>query len=749
MIRLFDIGKLGLALLALFVVACSDTSVSDKSERGMGIVASVEDLPPCSAENEGESFFVKSEGGMRVCSDANWFAVMDGSTSCHTEELPDKSGLKIICGNDSVGVVLNGAKGDNGLSGQGCSVTRRSADSLWIKCGTTTFAMPFSNSDVLDSERIATSLEGVGGFTQKGPFLMGSEVNVIELKDGRTLDQTGDNFETVILNDSGFFKLNARMMMSQYLELHAKGYYRNEVSGQNSTAPLTLYAVTDVMMRDGGLVNINLLTHLEYHRVVYLVKREKKKVAAAKDQAEREIFKILDIAADDFASSEDLNIAGSTEGDAALLAFSVMLQGDRDVARLSVLLTNISAEMEKDGVWNDTTMRDSIADWAEKTDATGRLDTIRSHVESWGLSAKVPNFEKYVRHFWTTAYGLGECGKNNLGKIVAANTKRLENSLERYICVDSTGIGYMWRRASEVEKDTHGWTAATDGFVKNGDFTGNPYIYDSIAWRLADSVEAQVQGCTGSRDGEVSSMAISGNYFICRNRVWNVASVLEYDTYDPHNPNPVDGAMKHGRVNDTITYIFDSLGVGWREATDLEKQYGPCIASVETDSDRNTYLNDEWCRCGSFGCQASGSVGTFMVCINRQWEGRGLFFVETRYYRTDVEDGTVQKGNYSNIIYVFSIDNGVGRWRTGWPIDAELGIGCTNSNYGETMVKDNITYSCTDVQPDPMGRINGPNGCYISNGVSYGGGIMINGCSFPAGIGGECTTLKWQEVDDD
>ena len=735
--------------LVAFFVACSDTSVSDETERGMGVVSSVGKLPPCTAENEGESFFVKSESGMRVCTDGKWFAVMDGSAmACHTEELTDKSGLKIICGNDSVGVVLNGAKGDKGLSGQGCIVTRKTADSLWVKCGTSTFAMPFTNSDVLDSERIATSLDGVGGFTQKGPFLMGSEVNVIELRDGRTLDQTGDNFETVILNDSGFFKLNARMMMSQYLELHAKGYYRNEVDGKNSSAPLTLYALTDVMMRDGGLVNINLLTHLEYHRVVYLVKEKKMKVAEAKDSAEREIFALLDIDAKDFSNSEDLNIVGSGEGDAALLAFSVMLQGDRDVARLSVLLTNISADMEKDGVWDDTAMRDSVADWAEKADATGRLKTIRSHVESWGLAAKVPNFEKYVRHFWTTAYGLGECGKNTLNNVVAATPKRFEKSLERYICVDSTDIGYMWRRATNVEKDTHGWPAATDGFVKNGDLTGDPYVYDSIAWKPASNVEAQLIGCTGSRTGEVPLTPVSGDYYICKNRVWNVATVEEYDTYDPLNPDPADGKMKVGRVNDDITYIFDSLGVGWRNANNDEILYGPCIASIEADSAKNTYLNEDFRLCGSTGCHGEGAA-PFMVCINRQWVGKNAYFADTRYYKPG-EEGDVRKGDYTNNVYVFSTDAGVSFWRLGWSIDYELGTGCTSSKSGQELEKDGKTYSCAPVPADPMGRVLGPCGSSGNSSsmlvVSSSGAVVPMPISYSDVV---CSTRhKWQVQSD-
>lgn len=588
-------------LFTFLLAACSDTSVSDETERGMGIVATVDELPSCTAENEGESFFVKSESGMRLCTDGKWFAIMDGSAmACHTEELLDKSGLKIICGNDSVGVVLNGAKGDNGLSGQGCSVTKKSADSLWVKCGASTFAMPFTNSDVLDSEKIATSLEGVGGFTQKGPFLMGSEVNVIELRDGRTLDQTGDNFETVILNDSGFFKLNARMMMSQYLELHAKGYYRNEVSGKNSNAPLTLYALTDVMMREGGLVNINLLTHLEYHRVVHLVKQQKMRVAAAKDSAEREIFALLDIDAKNFANSEDLNIAGSSEGDAALLAFSIMLQGDRDVARLSVLLTNISADMEKDGVWNDTTMRDSIADWAQNADETGRLDTIRSHVESWGLSAKVPNFEKYVRHFWTSAYGLGKCGKDSHDTVVAATPKRFKNSLDRYICVDSAGIGYMWRKAKDVEKDTYLWKAAADGTMRDGDVTKAKYIYDAVegSWRTPSINEMTFGACTEAFEvdsaGSVKRNAFYGQtfeepiynttdlYVKCENRQWVESDAYYADT----RKYPVPAAENAARRGDYTgnTYVYDKTKGFWRVGWATEYELGSGCSLVNRGS---------------------------------------------------------------------------------------------------------------------------------------------------------------------
>ena len=144
------------------------------------------------------------------------------------------------------------------------------------------------------------------------------------MEDGRTLTQTGNTFDGKILNDNGQFRINARMLVSQYVMLEATGYYRNEVTGGNSNSTLTLFAITDVTSRN--IVNIKLLTHLEYERVIYLVTKKKMTVKKAKRQAQKEIFALLGIDAEGFSNSEALNIAGSSDEDGALLAFSIFEQ---------------------------------------------------------------------------------------------------------------------------------------------------------------------------------------------------------------------------------------------------------------------------------------------------------------------------------------------------------------------------------------------------------------------------------------
>lgn len=417
-----------------------------------------------------------------------------------------------------------------------------------------------SSEENVDPEAIPTSMEGVNGYMQKGPFLSGSKVRVLELESGRTLNQTGLNFETKIQTDDGKFKLNARTMVSQYVELHAEGYYRNEVSGKESEAPITLYAITDVRKRDGGLVNINLLTHLEYQRVVYLVKEQKMKVYKAKAQAQQEVLAMLDITgSEEFASSEDLNIVGTSEADGALLAFSIMFQGDRSVAKLTSLLQSVVNDLEEDGKWDDVAVKTEIADWAETQDHEGYLDSIRKHVADWKLGP-VPEFEKYVRHFWYSNYRLGVCSTENSGEILKNGNRQSAKKAMYFVCENKA-----WREMTDFEKDTYDyvnenpWTAGFTGEVRKGAVTNNYYAYDGEKWRETTEDEREM-------------------YDYVNNKPWNAG---EY------------GERKNGAVTDTLVYIFDGA---WRKATKYEALWGLCDES----QNGNSYDGEHICSDGEW-----------------------------------------------------------------------------------------------------------------------------------------------------
>ena len=262
----------------------------------------------------------------------------------------------------------------------------------------------------------------VAGVSQKGPFVTGSAVTVQEL-DGITLKQTGKSFKGTIKSDKGDFAIKDINLESQYAILEASGYYRDEISGKKSSGTVTLRALTDLSNRK--TVNINLLTHLEYERVMHLVTEKKKPIAEAKEQAEKEILASFYIDGD-YAESEDLNIFESGDGNAALLAVSVLMQSDADVAGLTERMGEFSISLAEGGSWDDADTKTAIADWACDVDLKGTIANVRKNVEGWKYADTVPTFEKFVTNFWWNNYGLGVCNEKRKNE-----TKRNINKLSK------------------------------------------------------------------------------------------------------------------------------------------------------------------------------------------------------------------------------------------------------------------------------------------------------------------------------
>ena len=537
---------------------------------------------------------------------------------------------------------------------------------------------------------------------------MGSKVLVREMEDGRTLTQTGNSFNGKILNDNGEFKINARMLVSQYVMLEASGYYRNEVTGESSNSELTLFAITDV--NDRNIVNVNLLTHLEYERVVYLVTQGKMKVRKAKKQAQKEVFGLLGIDATDFSNSEDLNIAGASDEDGALLAFSLMFQGDRSVADLTALLQTVANDMEKDGIWNDATTRMNIAEWSADADSAGRLAVIRNNVSGWNLSSTVPNFEQYVRAFWYKEYGLDSCTADSVGRVKAATAGKQQYTSTRYICRAN-----LWQIANDYEKDTYGWKDSTDGALKNGIVTGTIYVFDetgsdgNVGWRLANEVEKVNGGCRTAVYGEIRRDTKNGGFYQCQevSHRWElVNNNLLIDTQQWTEGD--DGFSKWGDSIGVVTggskicYVYDTSATykGWRKG------------------------NDNDCTLGLLGCTAGragrmqlAKDGNFYNCASNMWkkvEGTVPYNTEG-WACLDSNAGEMKLGLYNTDVYFVCDGNAWREART----DEELSCrndglckACTENSQGifwkhegNQLVCDNKTWrtpNCAEIATESL-----------------------------------------------
>ena len=730
----------GTAFSLAGLIACGD-DVTQINQTGRDVVSSVEDLPKCTSDNEGEQIIVKDDGTIRYCSDGKWYATMGsagagaadtifvskkdtvfvgGDFACTTEKLKDDSGIKIICNGDSIGVVLNGVdgakgetgeKGEQGDAGEGCSMTS-AVGKLSITCAGKTVEMSLDENgaisgvqeSILDSEQVAVSLDSVKGASQKGPFLSGSKVLVKELRDGRSLTQTGNNFDGKILNDKGEFRITARMLVSQYVMLEANGYYRNEVTGENSNSPLTLFGITDVTGRD--IVNINLLTHLEYERVYYLVTKEGYTVKKAKKKAQQEIFDILHIDNSNFSNSEDLSIAGSSDEDGALLAFSILFQGDRSVSQLTELLTRVSTAMEKEGKWEDAASKAEIADWAMAADTSDRLADIRGKVDAWKLGSMVPKFEPYIRNFWRVEHGLGLCGDSvKVGTVVKPARGKTEANI-RFICAETDDGDIRWRIATDIEKDTYGWKDSTDGALKNGAVTKSVYVFDKLGsfngikgWRVAESVEKQHGGCREALYDSIRTDKVYAYYYTCdrESHTWKRnTNYLIIDTQ--YWPDSTDGKVKWGDsigVVDKlkrICYVWDDAPEykGWRAGNESDCTLGLMGCTAK--------------RMGEMGEMRKAETGRYYNCANNKWtEITDDVYINTYLYRCTIDGEGENVYKEGDLVYGiekkktrYACESG--KWRDTKAGEEQANRACTTLLQGEIQ-GDTITCDSRNWRP--------------------------------------------------
>lgn len=188
---------------------------------------------------------------------------------------------------------------------------------------------------------------------------------------------------------------NSPRAWTPYVELSASGFYFNEIAGSLSGAPLNLTALVD--LRDGATVNVNVLTHLEKPRVAYLF-QSGLTLGQAKAQAQQEILALFNLQNTIPENAETLDISQAGEGNAMLLAISILLQGDRSEAQLTELLSIISGDIRTDGVLDNSDVEQTLLEAMESMKP--RLDAIRDNIVNryteLGESVTVPPFEDFL-----------------------------------------------------------------------------------------------------------------------------------------------------------------------------------------------------------------------------------------------------------------------------------------------------------------------------------------------------------------
>lgn len=221
-----------------------------------------------------------------------------------------------------------------------------------------------------NQDRIPKNIS-IQGFAQKGQLVKGSQITAFALTEKGVA--TGSSYPANIADDLGAFALEITTD-APLLELRAEGYYFNEVAGSVSESPIYLEAIAPSVSSN---INVNLLTTVIKPRIKRLL-ADGVEYARAVLQAQRELLLAFDVDSELIKSFTDIDIMGTEEGDAILLAYACIVQQNRSISELVTLVQTIASEFAENGTLSQSTIE--------------TIDANRTSVNPFSVVRNIANF---------------------------------------------------------------------------------------------------------------------------------------------------------------------------------------------------------------------------------------------------------------------------------------------------------------------------------------------------------------------
>jgi N-acetylneuraminic acid mutarotase len=247
----------------------------------------------------------------------------------------------------------------------------------------------------------ATTYRATSGVAQKGPLIKGSTVTAQELN--AALSPTGAQYSYQITTNLGNFSPTSTFN-SRYVGLFATGYYFDELANAVSSGTVTLNVYSDLAA--DAVLNVNLLTTLEYQRIQILVTKQNLSFAAARTQAEQEVLVTLNIPPGSYGSFDTLDIGGGTDGDHVLAAVSSLFVYGNSAGPLSQLIANFQSDMGTNGAITNPATTAALVTAAKGLNPATVAANLTSYYATSGLTFTAANISE-----WIAQSGDGVIGK--------------------------------------------------------------------------------------------------------------------------------------------------------------------------------------------------------------------------------------------------------------------------------------------------------------------------------------------------
>jgi len=275
----------------------------------------------------------------------------------------------------------------------------------------------------------------LSGLAQKGPFLKGSDVSIIELDND--LNPTGKIYNSTIEDNSGYFSIPEIELESNYIQIKVEGGYYNEIIGEiNSADEIILYSISDISK--SSTLNVNLLTHLIQARTTALMK-EDINFTEAKNQAYDEILNIFHIENEDLIEPEKMDLTSSEISGGILLMISSIVQNDIN-SGMSFMeyLTSLTVDYKDNGEIDTENIRKTIASSALVLDLNKVVDNLIKKYSELGKNinpnsaiSMLKNFNEKTE-FPTYFDGIFPAEHNNSKNLISQKDTIVINKSESY-----------------------------------------------------------------------------------------------------------------------------------------------------------------------------------------------------------------------------------------------------------------------------------------------------------------------------
>lgn len=358
--------------------------------------------------------------------------------------------------------------------------------------------LTFSCSDDGGGGNYEPKTYNVGGKVEKGPFISGSTITMQPMD--AKMQASGETYSATITDNAGNFTFGSKLFEAPFAELTANGYFFNEVDGDLSSGTLSLRALVD--LSDKSTVNVNILTHLKYQRVLNLV-QQGLDFKRANSQAQKELFAAFGLSAYADTDASQFSIISGTDEAAALIAVSSLILVDRSEAAVTEYLAKLCREFGQDGKFSAETEAQINDDKDKLADRLGSIrDNIVNRYASLGLDVEVKELARYFD--WD---GDGTAGNETLGE-------------GETVTLETTSINAPAEGGTYTIKITSPIPVYLEPVMGSEDMTANPVYPDIYADQASLSVSLDK-----SIDGDVLTLVVKP----LKSRVEQRATVNIYD----------------------------------------------------------------------------------------------------------------------------------------------------------------------------------------------------------------------------